>query len=85
MGFAWSSDPTYGWSSAHSYGPVVVGFVMFGLTILYEWKGTATGFLDHRLFKCGRNFPLCLFLIAVEGALFYLMNNIVRFVAFLPL
>lgn len=41
-----------------------------------EWKGTKTGFLDHRLFQNGRNFPLCMVLIAVEGSLFYLMNNI---------
>lgn len=41
-----------------------------------EWKGTSTGFLDHRLFHNGRNFPLCMFLIAVEGSLFYLVNNI---------
>lgn len=41
-----------------------------------EWKGTSRGFLDHRLFQNGRNFPLCMFLIAVEGALFYLVNNI---------
>lgn len=41
-----------------------------------EWKGTTTGFLDHRLFKHGRNFPLAIFVIAVEGTLFYLVNNI---------
>ena len=32
--------------------------------------------MDHRLFQNGRNFPLCMVLIAVEGSLFYLMNNI---------
>lgn len=41
-----------------------------------EWKGTTRGFLDHRLFQNGRNFPLSMFLIAVEGSLFYLINNI---------
>lgn len=45
-------------------------------TLTTEWKGTSRGFLDHRLFENGRNFPLCMFLIAVEGALFYLVNNI---------
>ena len=44
--------------------------------ILAEWKGTTRGFLDHRLFQNGRNFPLSMFLIAVEGSLFYLINNI---------
>ncbi|BGP33028.1 hypothetical protein JCM10296v2_004817 [Rhodotorula toruloides] len=68
MSFAWSSDSTIGWHDPHSYACVAVGFA--------EWKGTETGFLDHRLFQHGRNFPLSLFLIAVEGSLFYLVNNI---------
>ncbi|BGP55451.1 hypothetical protein JCM8202v2_003055 [Rhodotorula sphaerocarpa] len=76
MGFAWSSDPTYGWHDPHSYGCVAAGFASLLGCLLWEWKGTSRGFLDHRLFENGRNFPLCMFLIAVEGALFYLVNNI---------
>ncbi|ORY86666.1 major facilitator superfamily domain-containing protein [Leucosporidium creatinivorum] len=76
MGLAWSSDPTYGWHNAHSYGPVAVGCVGFIACLIYEWKGTSTGFLDHRLFQSGRNFPLAMLLVAVEGSLFYLINNI---------
>lgn len=41
-----------------------------------EWKGTKVGFLHHKLFQNGRNFPLALFLVAVEGAIFYQINNI---------
>ncbi|BGP71293.1 hypothetical protein NBRC10513v2_004662 [Rhodotorula toruloides] len=76
MGFAWSSDSTIGWHDPHSYACVAVGFAGLIACCLYEWKGTTTGFLDHRLFQHGRNFPLSLFLIAVEGSLFYLVNNI---------
>ncbi|KAF4556637.1 Efflux pump-like protein 4 [Elsinoe fawcettii] len=77
MGFAWSGDTTYGWANkTHTVVPVVVGGVLFLVCLLYEWKGTTTGFLDHRLFRDGRNFPLCMVLIAVEGSLFYLVNNI---------
>jgi len=77
MGFAWSGDSNYGWSNkTHTVVPVVVGGVLFIVCLIYEWKGTSTGFLDHRLFRNGRNFPLCMVLIAVEGSLFYLMNNI---------
>ena len=77
MGFAWSGDSNYGWAStSHTVVPVVVGGVLFIICLLYEWKGTRTGFLDHRLFQYGRNLPLCMVLISVEGALFYLMNNI---------
>lgn len=74
MGFAWSG--TYGWSDKHSYVSVIIGAIFFILTCLYEWKGTSRGFMDHRLFKEGRNWPLLLFIISVEGALFYLYNNV---------
>ncbi|GAA6018948.1 hypothetical protein JCM10207_009210 [Rhodosporidiobolus poonsookiae] len=76
MGLAWSSDSTYGWHDAHSYVPVAIGCAGFVACLLWEWKGTKTGFLDHRLFQNGRNFPLAMFLVAVEGSLFYLINNI---------
>ncbi|KAH8658501.1 major facilitator superfamily domain-containing protein [Xylariales sp. PMI_506] len=76
MGFAWASDSNYGWSSPYAYAPVSVGFVMFLATLLYEWKGTSRGFMDHRLFDQGRNFPTALFIMSVEGSLFYLINNI---------
>lgn len=35
MGFAWSSDPTYGWHNAHSYGCVVAGFVSLVACLLW--------------------------------------------------
>ncbi|KAM0789205.1 hypothetical protein ACM66B_000050 [Microbotryomycetes sp. NB124-2] len=76
MGFAWAGDMNYGWKNSHSYVPVAVGGAVLILCLLYEWKGTSTGFLDHRLFREGRNFPIALVLIAVEGSLFYLINNI---------
>ncbi|GAA5854279.1 hypothetical protein JCM9279_005106 [Rhodotorula babjevae] len=76
MGLAWSSDPGYGWHDPHSYVAVAIGCAGFIACILYEWKGTKTGFLHHKLFQNGRNFPLALFLVAVEGAIFYQINNI---------
>ncbi|KAG0663204.1 hypothetical protein C6P46_002793 [Rhodotorula mucilaginosa] len=75
MGFAWSSDSNIGWHDPHSYVPVAIGSDMLRVAPA-EWKGTTRGFLDHRLFQNGRNFPLSMFLIAVEGSLFYLINNI---------
>lgn len=41
-----------------------------------EWKGRSDGFIHHALFTQGRNFPIAIFAIAVEGSLFYLINNI---------
>lgn len=35
MGFAWSSDPTYGWHNAHSYGCVVAGSVSLVACLLW--------------------------------------------------
>ncbi|BGO92385.1 hypothetical protein NBRC10512_005070 [Rhodotorula toruloides] len=76
MGFSWSADPDKGWHDPHSYACVAVGFAGLVACLLWEWTGTSRGFLDHRLFEQGRNFPLSCFVIAVEGALFFLTNNI---------
>lgn len=75
LGFTYAGT-SYGWSDPHAYANVAVGSVFLVACGLYEWKGTSHGFLDHRLFRRGRNFPLTCFLLAVEGSLFYLMNNI---------
>ncbi|GFZ47214.1 hypothetical protein JCM24511_04957 [Saitozyma sp. JCM 24511] len=76
MGFAWASDPQFGWSDPHSYACIACGFASFVACVIWEWKGTSTGFLHHALFKQGRNFPLAVLLCAVEGDIFYLINNI---------
>ncbi|KPV74788.1 uncharacterized protein RHOBADRAFT_53726 [Rhodotorula graminis WP1] len=76
MGLAWSSDPGYGWHDMHSYVPVAIGCAGLVACGLYEWRGTKVGFIHHKLFENGRNFPLALFLVAVEGAIFYEINNI---------
>ncbi|EKD05000.1 hypothetical protein A1Q2_00699 [Trichosporon asahii var. asahii CBS 8904] len=74
MGFAWAADANYGWSDLHAYACVVAGTISFVLCLLYEWKGTSTGFLHHALFQ-NRNFPLLMFTMAVEGHMFYAVNN----------
>lgn len=35
MGFAWSSDPNYGWHDAHSYGAVAAGAAVLILCVLW--------------------------------------------------
>lgn len=72
MGFAWAAS--LGWSDPHAYGCVVAGVLGFIMCLLWEWKGTATGFLHHALFR-NRNFPLLMFTIAVEGHMFYAINT----------
>lgn len=47
MGFAWASDSNYGWKDAHSYGPVIAGFIGFAACLLYEWKGRDDGFIHQ--------------------------------------
>lgn len=76
MGFSWASDSNYGWSDPHAYACVAVGFAGFIACLLYEWKGRDDGFLHHGLFRDGRNFPISMVLVAVEGSLFYLINNL---------
>ncbi|WWD19962.1 hypothetical protein CI109_104435 [Kwoniella shandongensis] len=76
MGFAWASDPTFGWSDPHASACVGIGFAAFIACGVWEWKGTSTGFLHHALFNDGWNFALAVLLCAVEGDIFYLVNNI---------
>ncbi|WWC64330.1 uncharacterized protein I303_106940 [Kwoniella dejecticola CBS 10117] len=79
MGFAWASDAKLTksqWKDPHASAPVAVGFAAFIACGLWEWKGTSTGFLHHALFRHGWNFPLAVLLCAVEGDIFYLVNNI---------
>lgn len=76
MGFSWASDSNYGWSDPHAYGCVAAGSAGFIACLFYEWKGRNDGFLHHGLFRDGRNFPISMVLVAVEGSLFYLVNNL---------
>lgn len=51
----YSRNP-YGWNDGHVLGPFISGLLCLAAFSVWEWKGTSSGVLDHRLF-CGRDFP----------------------------
>lgn len=68
----------YPWSDSRVIGTLFSGLVILGVFLLYEWKGTSTGILNHELFRggedregLGRTFAICLLLIFLEGALLF--------------
>ncbi|KIL86255.1 putative transporter C3H1.06c [Fusarium avenaceum] len=77
VGLTWANNP-YSWKSAQVLGTFIVGIGFIIITIVWEVK-KKDGFCHHGLFQNGRNFPLALVIIFVEGFAFYAANN------FLPL
>ncbi|KAM5349777.1 hypothetical protein ACJ41O_006282 [Fusarium nematophilum] len=70
----WSGG-TYPWSDVHVIAPLVVGFVLFVLFGLYEWKGRVDGLVAHVFFRQNANFALSVFAFGVEGWVFYSAVN----------
>lgn len=74
LGLTWGASATYAWTSAPVLGPLVagaVGLVAFGV---YETYVVTEGMLDHRLFAASRNFPILLFVCAIDGMLLLGVN-----------
>ena len=65
----------YAWTNARVLTTIILGGVILILFGIFEWKGTNTGFLNHELFRggkdMGRTFALCFALIFVEGILLF--------------
>lgn len=65
----------YSWTNARTLVTMIIGIVTLFTFGIYEWKGTKTGFLNHELFRGGRNkgrtFALCLALIFLEGTMLF--------------
>lgn len=64
---------TYAWNSKQVVASLVVGCVGLLAFGLYEAFGTSVGMFDHRLFV-NRNFPILLFVCAVDGMLLLGVN-----------
>ena len=75
LGLVWGGN-IYHWSSAHVIASLTVGVVTLLAFGIYEWKGTSTGLLDHRMFK-NRNFPILLAVAFVDGILLFGYLNFV--------
>lgn len=65
----------FAWTDARVLSPLVVGLVSLIGFGIYEWKGTKTGVLHHKLFQggaaAGRTFAICILLIFIEGVLLF--------------
>ncbi|PVH90282.1 putative siderophore iron transporter [Periconia macrospinosa] len=69
----------YRWTNSRVLATLIVGSIALLSFGAYEWKGTKTGIFHHDLFRregrMGRTFALCLFLMFLEGVLFFAMVN----------
>lgn len=64
---------TYAWNSKQVLASLIVGCIGLLGFGLYETFGTSEGMFDHRLFV-NRNFPILLFVCAVDGMLLLGVN-----------
>lgn len=74
LAFDWAGG-AYDWSDPHVAAPLGIGFGLFVLFGLYEWKGRDDGIVAHVFFKGSPNFALSCFAFAVEGWIFYSAVN----------
>jgi hypothetical protein len=69
MALVWGGN-IFSWNSSHVIAALTVGIVTLIVFGIYEWKGTSTGLLDHRMFE-NRNFPILLAVAFVDGMLLF--------------
>lgn len=72
IGLTWGGS-TYPWNSKEVLAPLVVGCIGLLAFGIYEAFGTTVGIFDHRLFV-SRNFPILLFVCAIDGMLLLGVN-----------
>ncbi|RDW76097.1 hypothetical protein BP5796_06918 [Coleophoma crateriformis] len=80
MGLSWAQNP-YAWTDAHVLAPFLIGVALIFALGYYEWKIKKDGMFHHGLFRNGRNFPIALLCIFVEGLVFFTANNYFAFEA----
>jgi MFS family permease len=77
IALSWSRNP-YPWSNSRIIAPFVIGVLLIIAFIIYEWRFTKTGMLNHDLFL-DRNFPIALVTIFCEGVAFFTANTYFAF------
>ncbi|KAH0265672.1 hypothetical protein KCU91_g11293, partial [Aureobasidium melanogenum] len=60
----------YPWKSAKVLAPLIIGFVMLAIFVVWEWKGVNNGILHHSFFQHS-NFSLVLVLAFVGGMILF--------------
>ena len=74
LAFDWAGG-AYHWGDVQVAAPLGIGFGLFILFGLYEWKGRSDGIVAHVFFIGSPNFALSCFAFAVEGWIFYSAVN----------
>lgn len=78
MALTWSQNP-YPWGNAHVAATFAIGCVLLIGLAVYEIWFKKDGMFHHALFKQGRNFPLAVGGIFIEGMVFFAVNNYLAF------
>ncbi|KAI1840240.1 hypothetical protein JX266_013551 [Neoarthrinium moseri] len=78
MGLSWSQNP-FSWTDLHVPVPFGVGLGLLAALAVYEALFKKDGMFHHGLFSQGRNFPIALMCVFVEGLVFFAANNYFAF------
>ena len=73
MGMSWANNP-YAWTDAHVLAPLILGAGFLIGLVVHQTFLKKDGLFHHGLFKKDRNFALALFIILVDGIVFYVAN-----------
>jgi MFS family permease len=74
MALSWAENP-YPWRSAAVLAPLLIGAAILGALAVHQTVFKKDGLLHNELFSGGRNFPVALFVIFVDGMVFFAANN----------
>jgi hypothetical protein len=55
--------------------PLLIGAIILGALVVHQTVFKKDGLLHNELFSGGRNFPVALFVIFVDGMIFFAANN----------
>ena len=78
VGLSWSQAP-YQWPDVHIMAPFFIGLAFLSALAVYEIKFKKDGMFHHDLFKNGKNFPIAIGCVFVEGLVFFAANNYFAF------
>jgi hypothetical protein len=74
LALSWAENP-YAWKSAAVLAPLLIGAALLGALVVHQTIFKKDGLLHNELFRGGRNFSVALFVIFVDGMVFFAANN----------
>lgn len=73
VALSWAKNP-YPWTSARVLAPFFVGIAFLAAFVIHQGFFKKDGLVHHQLFSNDRNFALALFIIFVDGMVFFSAN-----------